>query len=78
MAEIKSYLDDPNHNWDSIERGGDPGWHNLNNQIADLHERDLPEDTIAIILRGYAGLKQRHPDEEDGTLLHTSMVWMFG
>lgn len=74
---MESYLDDPNHGWDSIERGNQYE-ENLNNLIADLHERDLEEKTLAIILRGYAGLRQRHPEEEDGTLLYTSMVWMFG
>lgn len=35
-------------------------------------------DGIELILRGYAGLRQRLPSATDAQCLDTSMVWYFG
>lgn len=72
-----SYLDDSNHVWELepvvLERPTP-----LDGLIEDLCNRQLEISILEIILQGYAGLKQRHPDWDDAACLDTSMVWMFG
>jgi hypothetical protein len=78
-----SYLDDSDHTWE-LEPIPSKGmeeelwFYTLQDMVEDLAYRKLDEEALQIILRGYAGLKERHPEAPDQQCLHTSMVWYFG
>lgn len=69
-----SYLDDADHDW-ALDTSKTPSLIRL---LAELGARNLATEDWRIILRGYAGLKARHPYASDEQCLHTSMVWYFG
>jgi hypothetical protein len=69
-----SYLDDPDHDW-SLDP--EASTNTLLEDIIHLSEHG-DSDSIALVLQGYFGLKQRHPEAGDDECFGTSMVWYFG
>jgi hypothetical protein len=71
-----SYLDDPDHAWtlDSTTTSSEVDAEQI---LADLYQRDLSPEDLALVYRGAQGLWERG----QGTAiqcLDTSIVWLFG
>lgn len=71
---MRSYLDDPEHEWEI-----DPGSkeHSLWGAIDQL-DNEGTDESIEIVLLGYEGLRQRHPEATVQECFITSMIWLFG
>ena len=74
MADVLSYLDSPDHVWEI-----DP---DIRQEPLLLSMQYLiqngTEEAAQFVLKGYAGLKQRHPEATDRECLGTAMMWWFG
>jgi hypothetical protein len=73
---MRSYLDDPEHDWSIDPTAGDGT--SLNSLMNELCSRLTEEEELQIIFRGYAGLKMRYPEASDPECLQTSMIWYYG
>jgi hypothetical protein len=67
-----SYLDDPDHDWNSLDDTGMKSWEEM---VAEAG--DFPDDA-EIIWKGYFGLRERHPDASREVCLNTSLIWAWG
>jgi len=74
-----TYLDDPEFEW-AIDPSSLVRTRALGDLIATLTDSRFIPDEVAqrLVLRGYAGLKARHPNATDEECLDTAIVWYTG